>query len=244
MSRSLSFPMPNSTPASQSIVTTKKECPLCASKSRPYIDTVIMELRDAMPNSTNGNGNHRDRDVVDAEVVRDNEDENGGTDANPQGMTYTRIEQAVRELLTKLNDSTEFTYADLLVHAGEHTLVTRLAGVKVRTEGNYLIVGEEVFQRVDPKDALAVGISVGLQQLLSGQMKLSAPAWVNMQALLWRMMGNSNSNEFIDAMIEKTRSMGMDIDSPLGISFRERQEKLAQNKSPQNNSSQGESETA
>jgi hypothetical protein len=214
--------------ASKALVTTKKECPLCASKSRQYIDTVILEMREAEKPVANED----DFDAPPIQVVHD------------ETANYKRIEATIRDVLAKLNDSTEFGYADLLVHAGEHTMVSQLAGLKVRSEGNYLIVGEEVYQKIDPKDALAFGIAYGVQSLQEGRMKLTAPAWTNMMALLWRMMGNSGTDDFVQAMLTKVQSGELNTDSPLGAAFVERQQKLANQKIKNANSQESDDEHA
>lgn len=210
------FPMPD-TPASNALVTTKKECPLCLSPNREYIDATIMELR------------QHDDSVL---------DENGAP-VESEPVSYTEIEASIRELLEKFSDTTEFNLTDLIVHAGQHTLVSQLAGLKVRSEGNYLIVGNQMYQRIDPKDALSFGIATGVQMLADGRMKLTANAWTNMMALLWRMTGSIGTDEFIRAMIEKTQSGGIDESSPLGKAYADRQRiiSVGQNTpNPQNNS--------
>lgn len=193
-------------PAKSALITQKRSCPLCECKNRAYVDTVISELRES---ST---------PVVDEDT---GEILDGGTE-----ISYLKIEQTVRELLVKLHDDTEFTLADLILHASQHALVTQISGLQVRSEGQYLFIGDQVFQRIDPKDALAAGIAVGLEKLMSGEMKITANSWVNMQVVLWRMMGNAGADEFIQAMIDKTKKGNMSADSPLGASYAEHQKNL------------------
>lgn len=197
------------------------------SRNRTYIDTVIIELR-ATFDASNHNGHAPQVDTDTGEIFDSPGDENPIPQEDVEKTTYLRIEKAIRELLAKLNDSTDFTYADLMIHAGEHTMVSQIAGLRVRSEGNYLVVGEDVYQKIDPKDALSLAITLGAQKLLSGEMKLTSNAWTNMMALLWRMSGNAGADEFIQAMIEKTQSTIMNSESPLGASYLERQTKLAQ----------------
>lgn len=190
---------------SSALVTTKKSCPLCESKSRSQIDLLISELLS------------HEQETVDTESGE-------VTIVEVEGKTFTEIESSLRRLLVQLGDTnTEFQLADLIAHATEHTLVTKIAGLRVRSEGNMLFVGDQAFQRVDPKDALAVGITYGLQLMLEGKMKITAAAWTNMQALLWRMMGNAGADEFIQAMIDKTTKAGVNPESPLGTAYEQHQ---------------------
>lgn len=204
----VSPPAQTSTTA-QSIVSSRKDCPLCNSRSRTYIDTVIIELRDAANT-----------------VVSPDEDNQAEVIDSAGEITYGKIETAVRQLLHKLGDDTQFEFTDLVIHAGEHTLISELSGMPIRSEGNYLVVGNAVYQKIDPKDALSFSIALGAQYLAQGKMKLTAAAWTNQMALLWRMLGNATGDEFIDAMIEKTKLANMEDSSPLGMAYSERKKKM------------------
>lgn len=212
-------------PAPTSVVTTRRTCPLCESKSRREIDILCASFRQA------NEGDPVEGEVVDGRTTdEETADAWDETDiASVHVPTLDKLEQNIREMLGKLRDAdTEFTTADLVIHLDQHTLATRFAGVQVRTEGNYLIVGEqEVYQKVDLKDSLNLFILKGVEQIVTGKMKITPAAWTNATALLWRMMGNAGADEFIQAMIEKTQKGQVTANSPLGASYEEHLKNLA-----------------
>lgn len=186
-------------PAKQSIVTTRQTCPLCQARSRQYIDTLISETRDAA------------KPVIDEETGEILEI---GTQ-----VSFTEIEKGVRELLQKFGDDTEFTLADLIIHAGEHAMVTQINGISVKAEGNYLFLGDQVYRRLDLKDSLDVGIAYGLQQMLAGKMKMTLTGWMGLHALKWRMSGNAGDDPFFQDLYNKTQKSSIPEDSPIGREY-------------------------
>lgn len=199
----------------RSLVSAKRSCPLCESRSRRQIDICISEWRP------------RTNDSIQLENGEMLDGETGQIIEHLSPPSYTKLEAALRELLEKVSDdTTTFDLNDLIIHVTEHSLVTEITGVSVRREGNLLFVGDQVYQSVDLKDNLAVGIQVGLQQLLSGKMKITSAAWINMNALLWRMSGNLGADEFVQAMIDKVSKGDIDTTSPLGASYADRQKKM------------------
>lgn len=200
------------------IATASTKCPLCLSRARREIDWLIAEIAPHL-------SEHE-------QVV----DEQGEIVLPERVSSYSEVEKAVRELLEKLQDSStsDFGIVDVILHASRHVLVAEMQGQPLRSEGDMLFWGENAYKRIDLKDALDVAILIGLEQMRSGEMKMSHAAWVNMIVAKWRMSGSSGDDPFIQAMLERTqKAKTANPDSPLGAAYLERQEKLERQRQAQ-----------
>jgi hypothetical protein len=104
--------------------------------------------------------------------------------------------------------------------------------VQIRSEGNYLIVGGDVYEKKDLKTYLQFGIEKGLEAMATGKMKWSLNGWTGMILALWRMQGTSGDDPFLNAMLQKTQAAQVDVNSPLGAAYIERQRQLELSKMP------------
>jgi hypothetical protein len=63
-------------------------------------------------------------------------------------------------------------------------------------------------------------------------MKMTAAAWINANALLWRMSGTSGDDPFMVKLLENTQAANMDVKSPLGAGYVQHQRTLDNSKPP------------
>lgn len=220
------MPDSKSPSAKNSLVTTRRACPLCESKSRREIDMLCASFQSP---ETDEDG------AVNGEVV----DYGTGeiSDASDAGAiaaeTLVELEADIREMLGKLrDDKTEFVTSDLIIHLTQHTLVQEFSGLQIRSEGNYLIVGGDVYEKKDLKTYLQFGIEKGVQAMAEGKMKWSLNGWTGMILALWRMQGTSGDDPFMKRLLESTQTSNINPESPLGAGYTQHHKTIANSKPP------------
>lgn len=208
-------------PASQAIVSVRASCPLCASSARREIDTLIYALqRRAITIHNTDTGETVD---IDREEPAD----------------FSEIFDKTNELLAKLPEhKTEpFGLDELIIHASRHPLASQIAGLPVKSEGALLFAGADVYNTPDLKDFLRYVIVKAIAAIESGNMKISPTFALNATALLWRMSGDSGSNDFLNAIRDKVTTEKIDPTSPLGSAYEQREQvRKAQGKSTEEES--------
>lgn len=199
------------------LIQTRPTCPLCVSPARTEIDILIYERHfRALEHQSQ---------TVDQE----------GKEVVPEDVSYTETEQLIRSMLDKIPNQTtpEWTLADLVVHGTQHSLITEVAGLRLRTEGNLLHANQMAYQMPDLKDALGYVISIGLKDIADGRLKITPPMFTNAIALLWRMSGNSGADDIVMAILDKVKRADLDAMSPLGQARAQREQSLRNSQLPQ-----------
>lgn len=201
---------------SGALVTNQSKCPFCNSNARREIDLLIYarHFDTAETPAT---------DIVVKETGEVVDLVGGGND------TYGETLDEIKNLLTKLpsHNTKPFELVDLIIHAVNHRIITQTIGAEIRSEGKYLFAGEHVYQTPDLKDYLRLIIAEGARQLVTGEVKVPPKMGIEAAIALWRMSGDTGSNDLIEAIIDITKKP-VDKDSPLGKAYTARQVTLAQ----------------
>lgn len=199
------------------LIQTRQSCPLCVSTARTEIDIIIYERH------------FRALDVAQDNTIDSDGNAVGGDDS------FTETEKLIRELLDKSpNQKTpDWSLADLVLHGTQHSLITEVAGLRLRTEGNLLHANQTAYQTPDLKDALGYVIARGLQDIADNKLKITPPMFLNSVALMWRMSGNSGADDIVLAILDKVQRGDLDAASPLGKARAEREQSLKNSQLPQ-----------
>lgn len=170
----------------KALITNDNKCVLCTSSHRVEIDNIIFA-----------------RQTPEVE--------------SPEPTSLTDTLRDITELLAKYADgSTAPTLPELVYHIHNHFLITTLAGVPARIEGNFALVKDSAYQLLDIKDRLQILLAVGMSTLLEHPERLTLPGVIKTAELLWRMTGTGGDDPFLRAMQEKVIAGNIAPESPLG----------------------------
>lgn len=206
---------------SNAIVTTRGNCPFCNSSARREIDLLIHARHFYNPeNDHSGNGD------ADKRIVSETGEFVDLSETAPND-TYEQTLDEIKGMLEKIpgQNTNPFDLTDLLIHSTNH-LAVNVVTPKIKSEGAILFVGDKAYQTPDTKDVLRLIINKSIEQIESGEMKLTPKQLMEAVALLWRMTGDSGNNEFLEAMHNKVTTDKIASESPLGSAYSQRESAL------------------
>lgn len=200
--------------ASNALITSKNDCPLCNSSVRREIDAIVTLTRPQVTTEPDGDGNF---DILPARLDLD--------------RAFLQVEKLLKELP---NDTAPYDEADFFLHATQHPLVTTLSGFDVHREGKMLYVGEQVFPVPDLQAVLQALVLVGLEHFIANPQKITTSFMGKAIELLWRMnAGLAGQDEFLQTLQQVIKSKGVPADSPLAQAYAERQRAMEEQKKQQ-----------
>ena len=205
--------------SNQALISQKTTCPLCLSSARTEIDALLLSLH--YPSNPTEDVVNTDTGEVTALAV------------TKPSFDQTLVQ--VNALLAKLpsHDTKPFDLNDLIVHTTQHALVREIAGLELRSEGSLLFAGDKVYRKVDPVNFMDWALLLAMQQIGTGEMKLTPTFVINLLNTRWRMTGTSGNDDFVGAMLDKIQNEDVEDDSPVGAEWKRRQAKLAARSAPE-----------
>lgn len=204
---------------SNTLVTTRGNCPFCNSSARREIDLLIHARHSN--NSVESDGDAPQRIVSETGEFVD-------LTETPPNDTYEQTLAEIKDLLAKIpnHNTRDFSLTDLIIHATNHTVITDIRNPELRSEGKYLFAGNVAYQSPDLKDYLRLIIAEGARQLMSGEVKVPPKMGIEAAIALWRMTGDAGSDSMVEVMRDMVQKGHIGADTPLGKAFAERQAKL------------------